>query len=898
MRRTGLRAMQLGVVLAALFAGVRCCRAEGDGCSVVLQRSMIQLRPALGGDWKDAELAGRLERGYQLHYFEHRSVEAKAVLMGAWNAAERKGNRCAEGLAALGLGDYSFQNDSEAAKGWFTKAEAAFRELHTGLALGRVEFGEYLVATYGQDRAEATRLLTLAVEDLEKNGDARWGVRARLNLALQQYGEKVPDSVYEDLLAKAKGLKQPESIEGVMLRAFANRRQRQQRFDEASRYAAEADARFAACDCDLGEWGVTKHTRAVIENKQGQKEIGARYEREALRLFARAGDRMDVPNSLLALSSYYNGRNDMPRAENYMREALAAAQRIHSAYYTDSITQDLGGLYMDEGKPGLALPLLKQALLTAKSERRRCFAYKILGLDYHQLGREREADETMATAESVCRTLGDQSELGQTLIDRSAIKLKLGEPAAALPFAREAQGILENTLAHMEPNDANKQSYSAKVAEVYDLLIEILMKEKRYDEALSASEQARSRAFLDLLYSSRTMKADVLGAGAAGPEGWVLRSEAHVGAIRPEEITATLERLHSTLIGYWITDDTLYTWVARPGRPTFGVAQPMKRAALEGLVRRSQPAPGNADERTAWRQLYDVLVRPVEEYLPQEAGSRLTIVPSGPLFRVAFPALMDRGGHYLVERYAMHSSPAIGLLSFTAENEKTAQAMAPHYVFVADPMRFPVLADGGRLPALPGTAVEVRAVSRLLPVEQVTLLKGEDAGLRELTASLPTATTLHLATHAVMNDSDPFASFLALNRSLGPESDSGRLTVTQVYGLHLHTRLVVLSACRTGLGKISGDGVAGLSRAFFYAGTASVLATLWDVADEPTARLLPRFYEGLNAGASRSEALREAQLGLISDLRKGKVSVQTLGGKRKLEESPVLWAAFTLSGEP
>jgi len=76
--------------------------------------------------------------------------------------------------------------------------------------------------------------------------------------------------------------------------------------------------------------------------------------------------------------------------------------------------------------------------------------------------------------------------------------------------------------------------------------------------------------------------------------------------------------------------------------------------------------------------------------------------------------------------------------------------------------------------------------------------------------------------------------------------------------MHLHARLVALSACRTGLEKISGDGVAGLSRAFFYAGTASVLATLWDVADEPTARLLPKFYEQMNHGATRSDALRRS----------------------------------------
>jgi CHAT domain-containing protein len=77
-----------------------------------------------------------------------------------------------------------------------------------------------------------------------------------------------------------------------------------------------------------------------------------------------------------------------------------------------------------------------------------------------------------------------------------------------------------------------------------------------------------------------------------------------------------------------------------------------------------------------------------------------------------------------------------------------------------------------------------------------------------------------------------------------------------------------------------------------------VLATLWDVADEPTARLLPDFYRNLIAGQSRAEALRNAQLSLISDLRHGKVAVRTADGSVVLSEAPLFWAAFSLSGEP
>jgi CHAT domain-containing protein len=161
-------------------------------------------------------------------------------------------------------------------------------------------------------------------------------------------------------------------------------------------------------------------------------------------------------------------------------------------------------------------------------------------------------------------------------------------------------------------------------------------------------------------------------------------------------------------------------------------------------------------------------------------------------------------------------------------------------------------------------------------------------------AAAPDATVLDFATHAFVDDEQPEKTYLALQ---GPGA-SGRFTLDDVYRLRLHSRLVVLEACRTGLGRISGDGVAGFSRAFFYAGAASVMATLWDIADRPTSVMLPRFYTALRDGQSPSQALRSAQLQMIGDLRAGRIQVPTLRGATALPPSPRYWAGFTLFGEP
>lgn len=128
--------------------------------------------------------------------------------------------------------------------------------------------------------------------------------------------------------------------------------------------------------------------------------------------------------------------------------------------------------------------------------------------------------------------------------------------------------------------------------------------------------------------------------------------------------------------------------------------------------------------------------------------------------------------------------------------------------------------------------------------------------------------------------------------------DDGRLTVREIYDLRLDADLVVLSACGSALGNVTGDGIVGLTRAFFYAGTPSILATLWDVADEPTRQLVSEFYRVYLGGATRSGALRAAQLRLLRQLREGRLSVKTPLGDVKLPEDPRLWAGVALLGEP
>jgi len=202
------------------------------------------------------------------------------------------------------------------------------------------------------------------------------------------------------------------------------------------------------------------------------------------------------------------------------------------------------------------------------------------------------------------------------------------------------------------------------------------------------------------------------------------------------------------------------------------------------------------------------------------------------------------------------------------------------------------------LPSLAGARREASIAPRLLPSSQVKLLQGREATEGQVEDLAGRSSVIHFATHGIIRDDQPFDSFLALGGSGWNLKQDGHFTAQKIYGLDLHADLVFLSACRSGLGEVSGDGMAALTRAFLYAGTPSVIATLWDVADEPTYRLVGAFYRTRIRGSDKARALRSAQLRLLSELRRGEVKVHTPAGEFRLPEDPVFWASFVLQGEP
>ena len=218
---------------------------------------------------------------------------------------------------------------------------------------------------------------------------------------------------------------------------------------------------------------------------------------------------------------------------------------------------------------------------------------------------------------------------------------------------------------------------------------------------------------------------------------------------------------------------------------------------------------------------------------------------------------------------------------------------------LGDPQVPAALAREGGLPPLPGARAEARAVAATLERQGMParVLTGEAASESTLREEAAGATIVHVAAHGVISDAHPMASFLALAGTGGDTGGDGTLTAAEVYRLRLDAELVVLSGCRTADGPVTGDGLSGLTRAFFAAGTRSVLASHWELPDVTAARLLPAFYLAWDRDAQdKADALRKAQLLVIDQLRRGRLSVPTRFGPVTVAEHPALWGGLALIG--
>ena len=233
---------------------------------------------------------------------------------------------------------------------------------------------------------------------------------------------------------------------------------------------------------------------------------------------------------------------------------------------------------------------------------------------------------------------------------------------------------------------------------------------------------------------------------------------------------------------------------------------------------------------------------------------------------------------YLIEKHTILTAPAIQVLELTRKQRK--QVAAKDVLVVGNPTMPSISPQLGKppqqLPSLPGAEQEANAIAQLFNTKAIT---GSYATKSAIVQQMQKAKIIHLATHGLLDDfkGQGVPGAIALASS---GEDNGLLTSSEIFDMKLNAELVVLSACDTGRGTITGDGVIGLSRSLISAGVPSVIVSLWSVPDAPTASLMTEFYTQMRQNSDKATALRQAMLTTM-----------------KQHPNPKNWAAFTLIGE-
>jgi hypothetical protein len=264
-------------------------------------------------------------------------------------------------------------------------------------------------------------------------------------------------------------------------------------------------------------------------------------------------------------------------------------------------------------------------------------------------------------------------------------------------------------------------------------------------------------------------------------------------------------------------------------------------------------------------QLYKLIFAPLEPFIETD---RLVLIPHDALHYVPFHALYN-GEQYLIDRFDVSYAPSSAVLKLCRDKRESSRAGQDRRGALNADL---LLALGVKEAGTPNIEQEIESLAALYP--NSLKLTGGQATLENLLEHAPRARYLHLASHGYFRRDNPMFSFLKLA--------GAKLHFYSLLDLRLKAEMVTLSACHTGVNKVfPGDELHGLVRGFLYAGTPSVVASLWAVSDLSTAELMREMYSQLRAGATKRAALRQAQL----------VIKEAYG-------HPYYWAPFVLMGNP
>jgi CHAT domain-containing protein/Tfp pilus assembly protein PilF len=589
---------------------------------------------------------------------------------------------------------------------------------------------------------------------------------------------------------------------------------------------------------------------------QGKFDIALKKYQQSLALAQQRGDQSEIGQLIgnIGLVNVHLGNYE--EAINYLKQDIEIARKLGNKLVEGQAHGSLGDAYYFQQNYPLALEFYQESLAIAKEvnyQRGEALMLMNIGRVLQLLERFPEAEKNLKASIRI-----------QNLME--AESLETGEDTIAIfEFHRRS----------------------------YRFLQDVLIKQNKIEEALTIAEAGRAKTFAQEL-------------------GNKINKPIDNQTFNLNQIKQIAQQKNATLIEYSVIYDQnqelekdvqIFIWLIKPNGEINFTQVPLEKSNSSlldlidnnrqmmgvrgrgGLVAQADPS---LSYENSLQELYQLLIKPIEEFLPSEKDSEIIIIPQEELFFIPFVALQAQNNSYLIDKYTVQTAPSIQVLALTTQRRQEIKSNGKALV-VGNPTMPTVYTtprEGKQLDSLPGTEKEAKEIATILNSKS---LMGAEATKKNVIEKMKTANIIHLATHGLLdvNSEGLLNSKAAGYKGIGgaialspTDDDNGLLTVLEITELDLPTQLVVLSACDTGRGKISGDGVLGLSRSFLAAGASSVIVSLWSVPDAPTAQLMIEFYRQWQKTGDKAQALRQAMLSI-----------------KESHPHPRDWAAFTFIGE-
>jgi len=583
---------------------------------------------------------------------------------------------------------------------------------------------------------------------------------------------------------------------------------------------------------------------ASLNQHQGSLELALKSQLEALRIHQELNMPFDLALDYGNLGTIYLDLKDVVKSEEYFKKGLELAQKLNYSHMIWYCQTGLGRILLEQGKREESLVYFKEAIdileglrekLTSTEMKRGFFENKLLAYDLTievlwDLGRFEEAFNYTERAR-----------------------------------ARSFLDILGGTMLKVKDEDEEMVSHLQDL----ETRISSLQEKERQERAKPAEEQ--NTAYLEelqkilkkLQQSYFQVKEDL---NHYSPE---VASLVTINPLNLNKVRGILDK-EIILLDYYITGDRILVWVVeQEGIKTKEIN--IKDINLNEKVDEARKAFTATEEDYEYQKICKELYQILFAQIKPLTGNKTTIgiIPHRSLFYLPFQALMMEDGKFLVDRYNLFYIPSASVYSYCLGKNRGNQES---YLGFGNPSF-----EGENLASLPLSVEEVKIVAPIFPSNEVFVDKeATETKFKEICSNFD---IIHLSTHGLADDQRPLFSVICLSKD---EQNDGEIRAYEVFSLNLKANLVVLGACQTGLGKLSeAEGLVGLVRSFLYAGTPTVIASLWSVFDRPTMELFIKFFRyWKQEGISKVEALGRAQ--------------------RELAEEyglPVCWAGFILIGD-